>query len=303
MVYLNKMAQTKENSVKISVVVPVFNEENSLSATLSSISKVLTNNGIGHEIIAVNDGSSDGSGNILNNIKIDNFSVIHHGINRGYGASLKTGIKSAKYPWILITDADGTYPIERIPDLIEYAKDCDMVIGARNGGKVHDTFFRRIGRGIVRNFASYVTGVNIKDINSGLRIFKKEDAERFWHLFPEGFSFTSTMTVASHTRGNKVKYLPIDYHKRSGKSSIKPAKDFVGFMSLIARLAIYYRPLKVFVPLSIGLFLLSWIILAIGLIFFHLLLHNVWVAIFLTSIQALMFGFIADMIVKRFYSD
>lgn len=297
------MNQIKEGLIKVSVIIPVFNEEGALSATFSSVSKILTENSVEHEIIAVNDGSNDNSGSILNNLKIDKLNVIHHRTNRGYGASLKTGIRSSKYPWILITDADGTYPINRIPDLIKHAKDNDMVVGSRSGGKVHDTFFRKIGRGIVRKFASYVTGADIKDINSGLRIFKKEDAEKFWHLFPEGFSFTTTITVASHTKGNKIEYLPIDYYKRAGQSSIKPAKDFVGFLSLIARLAIYYRPLKVFVPVALLLFFASWFVLLYSYFIMHQIMDATFAVLVISSVQIMIFGFIADMIVKRFYND
>ena len=288
---------------KISVIIPVFNEENSVSGTLTSVSNIMKENHIDHEIIAINDGCSDNSTNILSGLRIANLNVIHHPVNKGYGASLKTAIKEAKHPWILITDADGTYPINSIPELLRHAGENDMVIGARTGQNVHDTFFRKIGRGVVRRFASYVSGAKIQDINSGLRIFKKEDAEKFWHLFPDGFSFTSTMTVASHSNGKKVKYVPINYNKRAGKSSIKPAKDFIGFLSLIAKLAIYYNPLKVFVPLSVFLFALSILVVLGGFLIYNVVLDATGAILFITGVQVLIFGFLADMIVKRFYSQ
>lgn len=287
----------------VSVIIPVFNEKNSVESTIRRVDTVLPSQNLDYEIIAVNDGSIDESGAVLDSLSGNKLTVIHHKQNRGYGASLKTGIKAAKYQWILVTDADGTYPIEKMPDLIQESGNCDMVIGARVGQKVHDSFFRKIGRGIVRKFASYISGHKIVDINSGMRIFKKEDAVRFWNLFPEGFSFTTTITVASLTRGNIIKYIPIDYHKRTGKSSIRPAKDFAGFLSLITRLAIYYRPLKVFTPLAIGLFLLSFAILFYSLIVLGQVWDATWAVLFISSIQIQIFGFIADMIVKRFYND
>jgi len=106
---------------KISVIIPVFNEENSVSGTLTSVSNIMKENHIDHEIIAINDGSSDNSTNILSGLRIANLNVIHHPVNKGYGASLKTAIKEAKHPWILITDADGTYPINSIPELLRHA--------------------------------------------------------------------------------------------------------------------------------------------------------------------------------------
>ncbi|MEK7500170.1 MAG: glycosyltransferase family 2 protein [Patescibacteria group bacterium] len=286
----------------VSILVPVYNEKVVVLDTLSKLTSTLNTVAVPWEIILINDGSSDGSAEIIDDVHQQNVSVLHHLNNRGYGASLKTGITASKYPWILITDADGTYPVDRIPEMIKKAESADMVVGARRGTNVHKRFFRSIGRDIVRRFASYVAGAKIDDINSGLRIFKKEDALRFWHLFPDGFSFTTTITVASFTRGNLVTYMPIDYYKRTGKSSIKPVKDFIGFMSLIAKLSLYFRPLRVFIPVSLFLFVLSWATLAYGYFALHEILDATWSVIFITSIQTFIFGFVADMIVKRFYT-
>lgn len=285
----------------VSVVIPVFNEAGAVAATLASLRETLTKSAVAYEIIAVNDASTDGSRDILDTLHIGDATVIHHPQNRGYGASLKTGIQAAKYPWILIADADGTYPIDRIPDLLAHTHDHDMVVGARTGDNVHDTLFRGVGRWIVRRFASYIADANIEDINSGMRVFKKAHAEKFWHLFPERFSFTSTISVASHTNGHAVKYVPIDYYKRAGKSSIKPAKDFVGFLSLITRLAIYFKPLKVFVPISIGLGALAVGVLIGSSIWLPHILDSTFAILSMAALQTLFFGLIAEMIVKRFY--
>lgn len=287
--------------MKISIVIPIYNEENAILKTVTSIQDVLKKINNEYEIILINDGSTDNTQSILNSIKDDKISTIQHLHNLGYGASLKNGISKAKYDWILITDADGTYPIDQIPDLINNAENCDMVVGARTGSLVKDTLFRMIGRNIVRKFASYVSKADIKDINSGFRIFKKDTAKQFWHLYPDGFSFTSTITVACFTTKKEVKYVPINYFKRTGKSSIKPAKDFIGFISLITRLAIYFNPLRVFVPLFILFFTMSWVILAYGYFFRGVILDVTWSILLTTSLQIIIFGFLADMIVKRFY--
>jgi glycosyltransferase involved in cell wall biosynthesis len=290
----------------ISIVIPVYNEAGAVAETLRAISHILNSHQVNYEIIAVNDGSKDNSGAILDALEIPNLRVIHHVENRGYGSALKAGIKAAQYPWILISDSDGTYPIDRIPDLIAHLDTYDMVVASREkipGQKVHDTFSRKIGRGIVRGFASYITGHSIKDINSGMRIFKKEDAEQFWHLFPERFSFTSTSTVASLNSGKLIKYVPIDYYKRAGNSSIKPAKDFVGFMSLLTRLAIYYKPLRVFVPLSIILLILGFVVLVGSWLFLGRIMDATFSILIIASLQTLFFGLIAEMIVKRFYRE
>jgi glycosyltransferase involved in cell wall biosynthesis len=287
----------------VSIIVPAYNESASVEDTLRQLLSVCASCTEAFEIIAVNDCSTDGSEKVLDGLVSEQIKAIHHPSNRGYGASLKTGIRAAIHPWILITDADGTYPISRIPDLLIQTRDHDMVVGARIGDNVHDTIPRRVGRWIIRAFASYIADADIKDINSGLRVFKKTDAELFWHLFPERFSFTSTITVAEHTRGLSVAYLPIDYYKRSGKSSIKPAKDFVGFLSLLTRLAIYFKPLKVFVPISVGLLLLAISALVVSWLWLPRILDSTFAILAIASLQTLFFGLVAEMIVKRFYRE
>lgn len=282
-----------------SIIIPVFNEEKAIESTVSEIKATLHSKYI-YEIVLVNDGSTDGTGTVLKKIKGENIRIIEHKVNRGYGATLKTGIAHAKHDWFVITDSDGTYPIESIPSLIESSAGYDMVIGARTGLKVSDTLPRKIGRGIVRTFASYIARYKIKDINSGLRLFSRSLAKQFWHLYPEGFSFTSTITVGAHMKKYAVKYVPIDYKKRTGSSSINPLKDFTGFMSLIFRLAVYFNPLRVFVPLALFVFIAAFLVLIIGITQFDTVLDASVAILLITSIQILLFGFVADMIVKRF---
>lgn len=287
----------------ISIIVPCFNEAASIGSVLEKLKNTIHALPMAVEIIVVDDGSSDASLEILKSIQMPKLRIIRHESNKGYGASLKSGITAAKHAWIAITDADGTYPVDRIPDLIKASNHADMVIGARSGEKVHDSLLRMIGRSIVRRFASFVADARIVDINSGLRLFKKSDAIRFWHLFPNGFSFTSTLTVASHTNGNRVIYIPIDYHKRPGRSSIKPLRDFTGFMTLIVSLAIYFRPLRVFVPISIALAIMAILFLIGGWVYLDRILDATFAVFIIASLQTLFFGFIAEMIVRRFYSN
>lgn len=287
----------------VSIVIPAFNEEASIAETVTKIISTLKN--LEFEIIVVNDYSQDQTGQILEEITKNNplVKTINNKENMGYGASLKVGIRQSHFENIIISDADGTYPIDRMPELIKLIQNSDMVVGSRNGQKVHDAFRRKIGRGIVRGFASFIAGTNIPDINSGLRIFKKSNALKFWRLYPDGFSFTTTITVAHHIKKYKVIYLPIDYYKRSGKSSIRPIKDFVGFMSLVTRLSIYFKPLKVFVPLAGFLFILSFVILAGGYLYTGQVFDVTWAILFISSIQAIIFGLVADMITKALYQD
>src|SRR5690606_34928751 len=115
--------------------------------------------------------------------------------NRGYGAALKLGISRATHPWILITDADGTYPVEAIPGLLAEADANEMVIGGRLGANVNIPLARRPAKWFLNKLAGYLAGQPLPDINSGLRLMRRSLVARYEHLLPEGFSFTTTITI------------------------------------------------------------------------------------------------------------
>ncbi len=278
----------------ISIILPIYNEEKSIKATITDIKNTCEQNGINYEIIAVNDCSKDNSAAILETIP--NIRLIHHKINQGYGAALKTGIKNAKGEWILITDVDGTYPNQDILRLISQLPDYDMVVGSRTGAMVKIPFFRRPAKAFLNKFTSYLSGHKIVDINSGLRVFKKSIVEKYWSLFPDRFSFTSTLTMVCFTKGYLVKYLPIDYFQREGKSNIKP-RNFLDFLNLVIKLSLFFKPIKVFGPISLVI-LLGAIFLIIA--FFTGLtskfLDTTFIVLCATSLQTFFFGLIAEIV-------
>ena len=205
----------------LTAVIPVYNEkEECLLKVIKDLNKVLKSTKLTYEIIVVDD-CSDKVNYGFNEeeiIKISKVKLIRHKVNRGYGASLKTGINNSRYDWILITDADGSYPIDEIPNLLKYIPDYDMVIGNRHKRSV--PLLRRFPKWVLRQLASFLSKNKVLDLNSGLRVFKKNTCREFWNLLPQRFSFTSTMTMACFTHSYPVKYVPISYHKRSGSSSI-----------------------------------------------------------------------------------
>ena len=173
--------------------------------------------------------------------------MIRHRSNRGYGASLKTGICAAQHRAICITDADGTYPVAEIPNLYREFASADMVVGARIGAKVAIPWSRRPAKWVLNRLANYVTATKIPDLNSGLRIFDREIARQYFNILSDQFSFTTTITMAMLCDKYAVKYLPINYGVRTGRSKIVPW-DAASFMILILRVAMLFRPLRMFVP-------------------------------------------------------
>ena len=207
------------DSKAISIVLPIYNEEYSITSTLAALRTLLKKLNVTHEIICVNDCSTDNSKAILQKEK--GITLVNNPYNLGYGASLKRGITKAKYDWIFITDVDGTYPIDRLPDLIKHMDDYDMIVGARTGKNVHVPFMRKPAKFILGQLAYTLTGIRIPDLNSGMRIFKKDIAMRYINLFPDGFSFTTTLTMICLTNGYKVKYIPINYYERIGTTTLR----------------------------------------------------------------------------------
>ena len=282
----------------ISIIIPAYNEENSIGRVIEGIKKVADNYDESCELIVVNDGSTDRTGEI---VKQSQAKLIEHPVNRGYGAALKSGIKKAKYNLIVITDADGTYPNDRIPELVEISKegDFDMVVGARVGKNVKVPMIRKPAKWFITKLASYLTDTKIPDLNSGLRIIKKEAIERFIQILPDGFSFTSTMTLAMLTNGHSIKYEPIDYFKREGKSKIKPIQDSLNFIQLIIRTVLYFNPLKVFIPLSLLLVLSAFIVLFGSWFLLGKAMDVTFGVILMTAVVVMVIGMLADLIDKR----
>ncbi len=283
-----------------SIIIPVYNEVETIENTVSKITETLEPKFSGnYEIILVNDYSIDGSDKILE--KISNSSsqttVLHHPKNRGYGASLKTGIRHSNYDWIIITDGDGTYPVQSIPEFVKHSDDYDLITGHRKINGKGIPLERRFAKNILNKFASYLAGSKIPDLNCGLRMFKKDIALKYWNLFPERFSFTSTLTMICLSHGYPTKFIPIEYYKRKGKSSIK-AVDFVNFMKLITKLSLFFKPIKVFLPISLTIF-------SVAILFSFLFLVNIIptffdttiMILFATALQTLFFGLLAEIII------
>ncbi len=239
------------------VVVPCYNEEGAILDTLSELRGCLQD-GLPHELIIVNDGSTDRTADVLSKA-IELFPgvrVIHHAENRGYGASLKTGIRAARSEWIVITDADGTYPNEEIPRLVEMAGQYDMVVGSRTAPTAQYPLIRKIPKVFLRAYASWVTNKHIPDLNSGLRVFRREMAMQFFYLISDGFSFTTTITLSMLSNKLQVHYEPIGYAPRIGKSKIRPIRDTLLFFRLILQMGLYFNPLRSLLPLMVGMFAL-----------------------------------------------
>jgi glycosyltransferase involved in cell wall biosynthesis len=276
-----------------SIIIPAYNESKGIKITLDHLIHFKESYNL--EIIVVDDGSIDDTRSIAESYEIK---VIAHNENRGYGAALKTGIRDAQYEIVCITDADGTYPNDMIPQMVEIlnSEKKDMVVGIRTGEDVHTQKSRRIVKWAIKKIADNIVGEKIDDLNSGLRVFNKQSLFNFISILPDGFSFTTTITLGMLINNYSVKNIPINYNKRKGKSKIRPIQDTLNFLNLILKIGLYFAPLKIFLPISLFLLILS---IGWGL-FSAFLLHEFADAstmiIFMTGVQIAVIGFLAELI-------
>ena len=280
---------------RLDVIIPVYNEE--LPVVRDTIKRLRTSLGQGNDttIIVVDDGSDEKHG--LQELESEEGIVfLRHPENRGYGSALKTGISRGTAPWIAITDADGTYPVESIPMLVKEMDKADMVVGSRTGNVREIPWLRRLPKNMLNSLASYMAGTRVRDLNTGMRVFSRELCEQLWPFFPRRFSFTSTLTMGAHLGGFRVEEKTIDYFKRTGASSISPFKDTVKFGHIILRMGIMFHPLKLFAPIAalIGLFGAAKAVRDI-IVVSHI--GNLAVMTMLAALQIILMGYLAELIV------
>jgi glycosyltransferase involved in cell wall biosynthesis len=285
-----------ESEVTVSVIVPVYNEEKAIRGVIKHIQQVLSQIGDKSEIIVVDDGSTDQSSQIIKTI--EGITYIRHPKNSGYGSALKTGVRHANGDFIVITDGDGTYPNQAIPSLIRDAAEYDMIVGARSMNDHNIPLVRKPAKWLLGKLANYLSETAIPDLNSGLRVFRRDAALRFYKILPSGFSFTTTITLAMHCNGYSVKYVPIEYGKRQGKSKIRPFHDTINFIQLILRTVMYFNPLKIFLPLA-GILFTACFSSALVDVFILDNFTDKTVILFISFLQILMMGLVADLINKR----
>lgn len=278
----------------VTVVIPAYDEEAAIGAVLEQVLGIMQGADLDFEIIVVDDGSNDNTAAVARSYP--EVRVLQHANNRGYGAALKTGIRHGVGELIVITDADGTYPNERMLELVAAVKDVDMVVGSRTQGRPHVPFARRPAKWLLRKLAEYVSETRIPDLNSGMRVFRRADVLPYLPFLPNKFSFTTTITLITLADGGMIEYVPIEYNQRLGRSKIKPADAF-HFLILILRTALLINPLKVFLPVGLGLTVAG---MGIGVYQLIVTLGIAQAPLFfvLSGLQLVAMGLLADLIVS-----
>lgn len=234
------MSQTVET---LTIIIPAYNEEQGIGSVLNDICQ--SSSDFVAEIIVVDDGSSDQTAHVAERTGVR---VIRHSRNQGYGSALKTGVRAAQTPYVLTMDSDGQHRAEDVRKLWDARTNVDMVVGQRTE-LIHSNLWRMPGKWLLSLMANYIARQHIPDLNSGLRLMRREVILRYLHLCPSGFSFSTTITLALFTRGYDIRYVPIRVQKRIGKSTVSLSTG-LSTIILILRIAALFEPLRIFLPIS-----------------------------------------------------
>ncbi|MBP7652346.1 glycosyltransferase family 2 protein [Candidatus Dependentiae bacterium] len=274
----------------ISVVIPAYNEEDSISVLISKLKQfenIL-------EIIVIDDGSSDNT-----SLKAEEAgaTVIKQPYNIGNGAAIKKGILNAKGDYVLCMDADLQHPPEEIPNMIKHSYKYDMIVGSRTS-ESGVSKFRGFGNFFLIKIAEFISGYKIPDLTSGFRLINREKCLKVIHLFPNQYSYPTTVTLAFFNNGYAIKYLPMKTitKRQTGKSNIKPFRDGIRFIIIILRIVMLFNPLKIFLPISFFMFLAGTIQSSYAIFFLKTGIKQASIIFFVSSILILCFAMLAEQI-------
>ena len=288
---------------RVSIVLPCYNEQDHVLLELERISRAMDASGMPYELIAVDDASTDGTLARLQlaEPKLPRLKVVHFPRNGGAGTVRRIGSQQAQGDIVVWTDADMTYPNERIPELVALLEEnplVDQVVGARTTEEGTVKFLRVPAKFLIRKLAEGLTNAKIPDLNSGLRAFRREIALPYLRLLPPGFSCVTTITLAFLSNEHVVQYVPIDYAKRAGVSKFRFVRDAYRYILQVLRMVMYFNPLKVLMPVALFLLGLG-IVKGIYDQFTHPLYFAInTVLIFVTGLIIASLALLADLIVR-----
>jgi len=281
----------------VSLVIPVYNEEEAIEEVLRSALETFKAASYEWEIIVVDDCSTDSTPQKV--AAFPEVSMVRHPYNLGGGTARSTGIKKATGEIVVVVDGDDTYPIGDIPRLLDEMYDCDMVVGARTKEAGTMKFIRVPTKFVIRKLAEFISGNKIPDLNSGMRAMRREAVLPYLRMLPPGHSWVSTITLAMLNSARPVKYVPIDYFERKGKSTFHPLRDTGYYIMTVFRTITWFSPLKIFLPIAMLLLLGGFVKVILDVSRYNWHIAASTVILLLAGLQILVLGLIADMIAKR----
>jgi glycosyltransferase involved in cell wall biosynthesis len=296
-------ARTDQAAPYVTIVLPCYNEEGHVIAEIERISAAMEASGYEYELMCVNDASTDDTLAKLYEAapRFPKMEVVNFHRNSGSGTVRRIGTQRARGEIVVWTDADMTYPNERIPELVQILdKDptIDQVVGARTSEQGTYKLLRVPAKWFIRKFAERLTGAKIPDLNSGLRAFRREVSLPYLRLLPPGFSCVTTITVSFLANNHEMYFMPIDYYKRAGKSKFKFGKDAYRYILQVLRMTMYFNPLKVLMPLALTLLGIGFLKAIYDVVDHPVKIATDTVLVFVTGLLIASLALLADLIVK-----
>ena len=283
--------------IDVSVIVPAYNEEQAIGGVLDDLVAVMDASDMPYEIIVIDDGCTDNTRCICDTYP--QVRVVAHPHNRGNGAARTTGVRAAQGRYLVMIDADATYPTDVIPQMVRDLDHCDMVIGARRREMGTLKILRSAAKEFIRLLASYMTQTHIPDLNSGLRAMKRDLIPQFFPILPTTHSWVSTITMAFLSSGYGVQWMPIEYYKRVGRSTFHPVHDTYNYLSLVVRTVMYFNPLRIFLPVTLALLVVGLVKMVYDIFTYSFHFAPSTVMLMLTVVQLGALGLLADLIVRK----
>jgi len=281
---------------ELTVLLPACNEELAIAGVITDIRAALSDLADDWEIVVVDDGSTDRTGAIAAD---QGARVIRRVEQGGYGTAVKAGLVAARGQWIALLDADGSYPPDVLPVLLKLTPDFEQVNGARRCERGTHPWLRVAAKEVLRRLAEWISGKKIPDLNTGMKVFRRETALRYLWVIPDGFSCSTSLTLAFLCNGHPVRYAPIEYRPRNGESKFRPIHDTAQYALTIVRMIMYFRPLRVFLPLALGLGSLAVIKGTYDVLNYRTGLADAEVILATGAVVVLALGLLADLIVAR----
>jgi len=287
----------------VTVVLPCFNEQDHVLLELERISAALDASGYSYELLAIDDKSTDNTLEVLRGAqqRFPHMRLMPFRRNGGSGTARRIGTQEARGRVVVWTDADMTYPNERIPELVHYLDDnpdVDQVVGARTSEEGTHKWARVPAKWVIRKVASFLSGTAIPDLNSGLRAFRRDVSLPYLRLLPPGFSCVTTITLAFLSNQHAVDYLPIDYARRAGVSKFHPFRDAYRYLLQVLRMVMYFNPLKVLMPLALWIMGIGIIKVFVDILRFNLHITTSTLLLIVVGFQIAVLALIGDLVVR-----
>ena len=292
-----------EERPDVTVVLPVYNEVGHAEQELDRIAAAFDASDYTYDLDVYDDGSTDGSRELLERLEASGryprLRYFPRPRNGGSGTVRRIGTEQARGELVAWTDADMSYPNERIPEFVGMLREdrgIDQVVGARLSEAGTHRFLRVPAKWIIRKIASYLAEAKIPDLNSGLRVFRRDVSDPYLRLLPAGFSCVTTLTLAFLSNGHEIRYVPIDYATRAGRSKFHFVKDAYLYILQVLRMIMYFNPIKVLMPVALVLLGAAALKMPIDVVRFGWRVPGSTVLLFVTGVQIAVLALLGDLV-------